>query len=81
MPTSPAQSPSPVVTPEALYRLPSKLYMMPEFSYCVAASNDATLIGSASPQTSATVIGSASPQTSATVIGSFLPELRKRDLP
>lgn len=26
------------LAPETLYRLPSKLYMMPEFSYCLASS-------------------------------------------
>ncbi len=35
--TSPAQSSH---TSDGLYRLPSKLYVMPEFSYCVSANDD-----------------------------------------
>ncbi|KAL5967644.1 hypothetical protein TSMEX_004613 [Taenia solium] len=39
--------PSPVtVMPETLYHLPSKLYMMPEFSYCLSSRNTTTTEGS-----------------------------------
>ncbi|VDK36291.1 unnamed protein product [Taenia asiatica] len=39
--------PSPVtVMPETLYHLPSKLYMMPEFSYCLSSRNTTTIEGS-----------------------------------
>ncbi|KAL5103000.1 hypothetical protein TcWFU_009145 [Taenia crassiceps] len=42
---SPVSSPVTVV-PETLYHLPSKLYMMPEFSYCLSSHNTAIMEGS-----------------------------------